>query len=103
MLNINVKDAVSVLDYASGLMETMAMRIRSLREAKRYSQEALADLCGVTKSAVSQWEDGTTTDIKLKPFLRLVRALGTDPDYLVLGPERTDPEAPAPLNRRSPR
>lgn len=75
-------------------MDTMGDRIRRLRQAKNWTQEELGERCGgVTRSAVSQWEDGTTTDIKLKQFLALCDALNTDPYYLVFGPERA-PEGP---------
>lgn len=91
MLNAEVKDAVSVGEYAYPRMETMGERIRTLRQAKGYSQPKLAELVGVTKSAVSQWEDGSTTNIKLVEFLTLVDVLGTDPHYLVFGAERGRP------------
>lgn len=96
MLNIEVKHAEQSNLYAVPLMETMGARIRRLREAKGLTQPALAELCGVTKSAVSQWEDESTANIKLEPFLRLCEHLGTDPRYLVWGPERVDPAAPLP-------
>lgn len=81
-------------------METMGTRIRRLREARGLTQQGLADLCAVTKSAVSQWEADSTADIKLKPFLALCGVLGTDPYYLVLGPERAAPGAPTQPQRR---
>jgi transcriptional regulator with XRE-family HTH domain len=69
-------------------METMGDRIKRLREAQGFTQTQLGELCGVSKSAVSQWEDGSTTDIKIKPFLALCDALRTDPHYLAFGPQR---------------
>lgn len=71
-----------------GAVETMADRIRSLRESKNFTQEELAKACGVTASAVSQWETAVTANIKLEPFLTLCRVLGTDPYYLAFGPSR---------------
>jgi transcriptional regulator with XRE-family HTH domain len=98
MLNPMVKDAVPAVPYAYR-METMGERIRQLRIARGMTQPELGELCGVSKSAVSQWEDGSTEDIKLKPFLRLCEALQTDPHYLVFGPEREDP-SPTGRHRR---
>lgn len=69
-------------------METMGDRIRVLRDARGFSQEQLAKLVGVTKSAVSQWESGSTKNIKLQPFLLLLAVLQTDFEYLVYGPGR---------------
>ena len=100
MLNSEVKDAGRLVNYDVGLMETMGQRIRVLREAKGLTQEALAEICRVTKSAVSQWEDDTTSNIKLEPFIALYEALGTNPKYLVFGPERAENQPEA---RRRPR
>jgi transcriptional regulator with XRE-family HTH domain len=89
MLNSAVKDAGLNVAYASLHMETMGDRIKRLREAQNLTQTELGELCGgVTRSAVSQWEDGSTTDIKLRQFLALCDALKTDPHYLVYGPDR---------------
>lgn len=88
MLNIGVKDAVQVVAYAVALMETMGDRIRQLREARRLTQEQLAKQVGVTKSAVSQWEGGSTKNIKLATFLLLLDILMTDAEFLIWGPER---------------
>lgn len=101
MFNTDVKHAVPAVLYAFEAMESMGDRIRALRQAKGYTQAYLAELLGVTKSAVSQWEDGSTGNIKVKTFLRLVAILGTDTEYLVWGPERSDPEAePTPPKQR---
>lgn len=96
MLNCVVKDAGPAVAYAFR-METMGDRIRALREARGYTQTQLGELCGVSKSAVSQWEDGTTSDIKLVPFLKLLDALKTDGHYLVYGPDR-EPPGPDPAS-----
>lgn len=89
MLNLGVKDAVSHGAYAVPPMETMGDRIRRLRIARGYTQQGLAEMCGVTKSAVSQWEGGSTANIKLKSFLKLIDALHTDADYLIWGEARS--------------
>jgi DNA-binding transcriptional regulator YiaG len=88
MLNSRIKDAVLVVPYARLHMETMGERIRQLRKARNLTQEEFAKIVGVTKSAVSQWEDGSTKNLKLETFLRVVEALHTDPEFLIFGPER---------------
>ena len=93
MLNTKIKDAVQAVAYAIP-METMGDRIKALRQARRLTQQQLADACGATKSAVSQWEDGSTSNIKLQLFMRLCDVLGTDPHYLIWGPDREEPPAP---------
>jgi transcriptional regulator with XRE-family HTH domain len=72
-------------------METMGERIRTLRKARNLTQGELAILCDVTTSAVSQWETGSTSNIKLAVFMSLVEALKTDFAYLVYGPDRKAP------------
>jgi transcriptional regulator with XRE-family HTH domain len=68
--------------------ETMGDRIRVLRQARGLTQEGLGEAVGVSKSAVSQWEDGSVANIKLKTFLALIEVLRTSHEYLVHGPER---------------
>jgi len=74
-------------------METMGDRIRMLRHAKGWTQQQLGERVGVSKVAVYQWEVGTTEEIKLRTFLKLVEELGTNTHYLLFGPEpqRTQP------------
>lgn len=89
MLDCNVNDALPVFRYPSAMenLETMGDRIRMLREAKGYTQTQLGDLCGVSKSAVSQWERNETANIKLQTFLTLLEVLGTRYEYLLKGPD----------------
>lgn len=97
MLNTLVKDAGLDVHYATGRMniETMGDRIKRLREAQNLTQTELGELCGVSKSAVSQWEDGSTSNIKIIPFLKLCDALKTDPHYLAYGPDRAPEDTAA--------
>lgn len=105
MLNLQVKDAGPLSHYAGFGMETMGTRIRTLREARGWSQSELGDAVGVSKSAVSQWEDDSTKNIKLATFLKLLEALRTDFEYLLYGVERgrtrPSPNAPGRLRGSS--
>jgi transcriptional regulator with XRE-family HTH domain len=94
MLNLAVKDAVPLYLYDSIVMETMGDRIKTLREARKHTQESLAKIVGVTKSAVSQWEAGSTKNIKLETFLKLLQALRTDHEYLIYGADRAPRSGP---------
>lgn len=88
MLNRAVNHALPGLAYAVPAMETMGEQIRSLRQARGLTQVDLARAVGVTKSAVCQWEDGSTQNIRLAHFMALLRALGTDAPYLIWGADR---------------
>jgi transcriptional regulator with XRE-family HTH domain len=88
MLNLQVKDAVQTRPYAFLAMETMGDRIKQLRRARNLTQEQFAQAVGVTKSAVSQWEDGSTKNLKLQTFLMVLEVLATDAEFLIYGPER---------------
>jgi transcriptional regulator with XRE-family HTH domain len=97
MLELNFKDAVSPSAYALGQMETMGQRIKQMRDQRGWTQGQLADLVGVTVSAVSQWELDQTENVKLLPFLRLAKLFETDPHYLVFGPSRGASELSKPV------
>src|SRR5687768_9610821 len=97
MLESNIKDAVWGSHYASNGMETMGQRIKQMRESRGWTQGQLADLVGVTVSAVSQWELDQTENVKLLPFLRLAKLFETDPHYLVFGPGRGVSELAKPV------
>ena len=75
-------------------MVTMAERIKVLRQGRGLSVDDLADRCGVSRSAVYQWEQGAVEGIKPINFVRLLYALQTTADYLVWGadgPPKSDP------------
>lgn len=88
MLNPQVKDAVQTRSYDFVAMETMGDRIKQLRRARNMTQEQFAQAVGVTKSAVSQWEDGSTKNLKLATFILVLDVLTTDAEFLIYGPER---------------
>ena len=92
MLNRLVKDAVPAGNYAQSMEakphETMGERLKRLRVARGFTQPEFAKLVGVTKSAVSQWEDDSTKNLKLPVLARVLDVLGTDLQYLVWGENR---------------
>jgi transcriptional regulator with XRE-family HTH domain len=84
MIDRHVNDAVPDVPYAIP-MESMGERIRRLREGQNLTQLQLAKICGVTKAAVSAWELGSTKNIKLEPWMKLIAALHTTAEYLLKG------------------
>ena len=75
-------------------MDTMGDRIRQLRGVKELSQEDLAKKLGLTKGAISAWENNRSANVKLKTVLVLCEILGCSLDYLVHGPSRVAPGRP---------
>lgn len=81
-------------------MESIGQRIRARRRALKLTQDALARQVGVTRSAVSQMESGTTHDPRPAHLLRYARALRIGVDELVHGgapaapPQAREPAAP---------
>ncbi len=91
MLNPAVKDGephVGLSCLGMDSIDNLGARIKILRTAKGLTQAELGKLVGVTKGAVSQWEGGLISNIKLKTALQLCQVLGTDIHFLVHGAMR---------------
>lgn len=97
ILESNFKDAGGGGLYALSPMETMGQRIKRMREQRGWTQGQLAEMVGVTVSAVSQWELDQTENVKLLPFLRLAKLFETDAHYLVFGSGRGAVELSKPV------
>jgi len=69
--------------------ESMGARIKRLRTGLKMTQEDLAQACEVTKAAVSYWETGSTDNIKLQSFRKLVATLQCEFEYLIYGPVKS--------------
>lgn len=65
-------------------MGARIIRLRKAQKPEPLSQEALGALCGVTKSAVSQWESDTTAP-NLQTILQLRSRLRFSLDWLLTG------------------
>lgn len=80
--------------------ESMGERLKRLRVARGFTQVEFAKLVGVTKSAVSQWEDDSTKNLKLPALARALEVLGTDLQHLVWGENRAPAGTPPKPQRR---
>jgi SOS-response transcriptional repressor LexA len=69
------------------LSMTIGHRIKKAREGLKMSQDELAAAIGVTRPAVSQWEDGTSNP-RSKRIPSIAEALGADPVWLTHGTKR---------------
>ena len=68
-------------------MSAIGEQIKKYRNQKKYTQEKLGNLIGVTTQAVSKWERGGTPDAEVLP--KLADALGVSIDAL-FGREEQD-------------
>ena len=66
-------------------------RLQELRRARGFSQEELADRLGVSRQAVSKWENGQGKP-ELDNVVRLAEIYGVTTDYLLAG--KAAPPAP---------
>lgn len=85
--------------------ETMGERIKRLREARRLTQPALAQLLismgapsTLSKAAIHKWESGDTKNMQNATFILLCDALVTDAKYLLWG-NKGVPTRPIPSSR----
>lgn len=65
--------------------ETLAERLANRRRELGLRQEDLAGAAGVSKAAVSQWENGQTKDLKLAHLFAIADALKVHARWLALG------------------
>ena len=68
--------------------------IKEARLKKGYTQQALADIVGVGKSAVAKWENGRVSEVKRTNLSKLSAALGLDP-FILAGGEIDKPTVEA--------
>ncbi len=63
-------------------MPTLADRIKTMREAEGFSQEALGKLVGVSRQAIGQWERGETETLTTARVEALAGVLQVSPAWL---------------------
>lgn len=65
------------------MSESMAQRIKELRQSRGLTLEQVADVVGVGKSTVRKWETGMIANMRRDKIASLAKALGTSPEYLM--------------------
>ena len=63
--------------------DSMAKRIKKLRNKRQMTLEQVGAIVGVGKSTVRKWETGMIANIKGDKIALLAQALGTTPEYLM--------------------
>ena len=66
---------------------SFAKRLQEARAKSGITQQQLADACGLTKGAVSAWENGVTDGILAENLFCVADALHIDPRWLAVGEE----------------
>ncbi len=69
---------------------TIGERIRELRRTKNYSQEYIAAVLGVSRQAVSKWENDTSSP-DTKNLIALAELLDSTVEYIALGKKQEIP------------
>lgn len=64
---------------------TLQDRIAELMQTTGWSVGRIADICGVSSSAVTQWKDGPTKSITLEPAIKLERETGYSALWIASG------------------
>lgn len=97
ILTITMQTIVAVKGVTMILMSEIGKRLRALRESREMSQQAVADYCGVSRVAVTKWENGDTANMKLKNVTQLMRLYNISYDELTTGKKTTQAEKAAML------
>jgi transcriptional regulator with XRE-family HTH domain len=66
-------------------MSEIGQRIKSLRENRGMSQQSVGDYCGVSRVAVTKWENGDTENMKLKNVAKMLKLFNICFDELTTG------------------
>lgn len=66
-------------------MDSIGKRIKEARASKGYSQEELAKVIGVSRVAVTKWESGQSSNIKLDNMMKLCKIPDLSVNYLIYG------------------
>lgn len=84
-------DVVKLAYMASSIGD----RIKESRIEENRTQQEVADAAGVSRSAVSQWENGDTKELKPTHLFEIAAYLKRNPRWLATGQE---PKHPQPVN-----
>jgi transcriptional regulator with XRE-family HTH domain len=82
-------------------VESIGKRIQSLRVAKSLTQTELGNAVGVSKTAVSNWEQGYANGMRIDAFYRLLALfdMTDNGEWLIYG-DKGPPRIAIPVKRR---
>lgn len=64
----------------------IAERLQKLRKNAGYSQEQVAEMLGLSRQAISKWENGQVNP-EIDNIIKLTEIYGVSADYILLGVE----------------
>lgn len=73
----------------NSILSAIGSRIAEARRSRRVTQEALADMLGVSPKHISHVENATSC-LSLKNMIQLCSALGCSMDYLIFGKQNNE-------------
>lgn len=82
-------------DMRKKQVSSVGERVRAAREAKEMSQLDVANLLGLSRAAIAQWESNTTSPSLFKT-LEAAKILDVSPEWLAFGSGATPGEVPEP-------
>ena len=89
---------VDIINYENGEnYMSVGERITSLRKAKDISQVELAKLLGISRQAVSKWENDQSSPDTIR-LIQLAEILNTEVEYLATGRKPVYQKAPVVVN-----
>lgn len=85
----NMSDNIIFGDEMNIKYDKIGIRLAKRRKELKYTQPQLAEIVGISKNHISQFENGGS--VSLEVLLDLCEALKITPDYLLLGTIRDTP------------
>ncbi|HZS59719.1 MAG TPA: helix-turn-helix transcriptional regulator [Gemmatimonadaceae bacterium] len=67
-------------------MSLLARRLRELREARGLTQAELAEMAGLRRATVTEWENEDRQRPVIDVLVKLAKALGVEPGELLQSP-----------------
>lgn len=95
ILTITKQTIVSLKGATMFYMSEIGKRIKALRENREMSQQAVGDYCGVSRVAVTKWENGDTTNLKFLNITKLLKLFNISYDELTTGKQTSQAEKAA--------
>lgn len=85
MLTLVMQIIVTMKDVNMFYMSEIGQRIKALRTSRKLTQQTVADYVGVSRVAVTKWENGDTSNLKFFNITKLLQLYNISYDELTTG------------------